>query len=147
MNELNAIADAVVTELAGHQFAQAFTPTRQTLPGFDLPELGDQLRVVVIPRSDQETFDSRTNTSVVWIVDVVALQKVDPGVEAQIDVVTALIREIADFMRFRRPAGLAFGSTWIGGVIEPHIDEKVLREWSVAMTRLQLRYRGFRHAA
>lgn len=147
MNELTAIADAVVAELGGHPFSEAFTPTRKTLPGFDIATLGAGLHVVVIPRADDDTVETRTSTSVVWTIDVVVLRKVAPDDEAAIDVVTGLIREIAAYMRFRQVGSLSFRCTWIGGRIDPHIEEKALRESSVAMTRLQLRYRGFRNAA
>jgi hypothetical protein len=97
-SELIAIADAVVTELNNHSFAQAFTAVRRYRPQFTLKEL-KTLRVAVAPRSRTTTAPERGS----YIerdheIDIGVMAKLDAP-ETDADAYMDLVQEIETYMR------------------------------------------------
>jgi len=98
------IADAVVAELNGHTFSQSVTAQRLYRPVFDLADM-KTLHVSVVPKGVEMQGASRTLVQHDYQIDVGVQKKLPTnpsGDNAEIDVLMALVEEIADFFRQRR---------------------------------------------
>ena len=129
------IADAVVTELNAHTFSQAFTAQRHYRPIFDLAEMQD-LHVTVVPKGLAiERLDRSRNQHDVQ-VDIAVQKKCQAADNAELDPLTALVEEIADFFRLRRLT-VCPEAVWIRTENAPiyapeHLDE--LRQFTSVLT-------------
>lgn len=93
------VADAVVTNLNGHEFSQDFNSERLYLPVFELKDMGI-LHVTVGMRSLSTTSASRGMTEKEIKIDV-AVQKKLSNIEGddETDDLMDLVEEIIDFLR------------------------------------------------
>jgi hypothetical protein len=98
-----AIADAVVAELNGTTFSQAFTAVRHYQPVFELSEMAE-LRVSVVPRSVASNGLDRNRDSFDYRIDVAVQHKIDPT-QGNLDALMELVEEIADHLRTQPLAG------------------------------------------
>ena len=113
------LADAVVADLAAHQFSQAFTPTRAYVPTIDLQEVKD-LVVTVVPNARSETPVSRADDQVDYTIEVGVQKKIsgDVNTSGEVDVLLALVLEIAAFLNRHRLTEAA-DMTWVGTENDP----------------------------
>ncbi len=95
------IADAVVTELNGHEFSIEFEAVRRYQPVFDLKDTKDLL-VSVVPRSKRTETASRGSVQDTVEIDVAVQQKIPQGDNDVPDALMDLVEEISDFFKQRR---------------------------------------------
>lgn len=109
--ELNAIADAVVTELNDQSFSQEFTAVRSRLPRYDLDEM-DTLHVTVVPKGvevDAEV-SSRAHQRHDFLIDL-AVQKKPAAAsdgsrdDTAFDALDDLLEELVDHFRSKKLPG------------------------------------------
>ena len=129
------IADAVVFELNGGSFSQAFTAERAYQPVFDLKDMKD-LHVTVVPKSVTTAMASRADDQVDCAVDIGIQKKLTSGDNAEIDALMALVQEIAGFLN-RRPLAAAGDVVWVQTTNEPifspeHLEQ--LRQFTSVLT-------------
>lgn len=91
------IAAAMVTMLNAHSFVQSFTASRKYQVKLDL-DTTKALTVSVVAQSKQTERSSRATNEVQYTVQVAVQQKIDPANEAQGDVLSYLVEEIADYL-------------------------------------------------
>ena len=98
MSIVTDIANAVVFELANHEFSQQFESKMLVLPSFESAEL-EILRVSVVPRT--LGIERATRASSKYAVDVdIGIQKRIVGTpEETVSEMGALVDEIADFLK------------------------------------------------
>jgi hypothetical protein len=98
------IADAVVAEINGHEWASVtgVVAWRHYRPLFDLKEMAT-LHVTVIPRAWSTVPASRASDQNEYQIDVGVQQKVD-GEVAGSDPLMGLVQEMVEFFRLRRLA-------------------------------------------
>ena len=135
MAVITDIADAVVTELNGHTFSQPLTAVRYYRPVFDLAEMS-ALHVSVVPKAVAIERLNRSRHQEDYQVDVAVQKKVDAVDNATLDPLTALVQEVADFLRGRRLAAYP-GAVCVGVRNEPiyapeHLDD--LRQFTSVLT-------------
>ena len=113
MSLVTTIADAVVAELnnaAPGTFSQTFTAARHYRPQFDLAEL-KTLRVSVVPKGIEISGLGRSSNQHDVSIDVAVQKKVAAADAAELDGLTHLTEQIADFFRLRRLTALP-GALW-----------------------------------
>jgi hypothetical protein len=98
MAVITDIADAVVEELNGHTFSQSFEAQRHYRPLVTLPEMAS-LHVSVVPKAVSIERLDRTSHQEDYQVDVAIQKKVDAVDNTTLDPLTALVQEVADFLR------------------------------------------------
>jgi len=131
------IADAVVAEMNGQAFSQAFTAERKYQPTYELPDL-QTLHVTVVPKSVTTAVASRSDDQVDYAVDVGVQKKFSAGdaADTEADELMALVEEIAAFLN-RRPLAAAPGVVWVRTQNEPifspeHFEQ--LRQFTSVLT-------------
>ena len=130
------IADAVVTELNGGTFSQAFTAERHYKPVFELPEM-KTLHVTVVPKGIETRLATRGLLQHDYQIDVAVQKKLSAGAadNAEIDALMGLVEEIADFFKGRNldSAGAVWVATENTPVYSPeHLSE--LRQFTSVLT-------------
>jgi len=130
------IADAVVTELNGGTFSEAFTAERHYKPVFDLPEM-KTLHMTVVPKGVAAAPASRGLLQHDYQIDVAAQKKLSSGAadNAEIDALMGLVEEIADFFKQRNLDSVS--AVWVATENAPvyspeHISE--LRQFTSVLT-------------
>lgn len=97
MSLLTDTADALVAALNNTSvFSQVFTAYRKLAPTFDLKEMAD-LHVVVAPRTDTRSWETRGEVRRTLKVDIAVAQKTVLDDEDGQDKVITLAEEIADW--------------------------------------------------
>ena len=99
------LADAVVTDLNGHEFSQEFTAARAYLPRFDL-EGGTGLQVSVVPKTDVREPATRAEDECTETIDIGVMKRLEKtGAEEiqEVDGLMDLCEEIKTFLARRRP--------------------------------------------
>ena len=129
------IADAVVAELNGGNFSEAFTAERAYQPTYELPDM-QTLRVTVVPKSVTTAIASRADDQVDYAVDIGIQKKLGENPDAEADELTALVAEIAAFLN-RRPLAAAPEVVWVKTANEPifspeHFEQ--LRQFTSVLT-------------
>lgn len=126
MSLLVEIADAVAAALNGGNFSQPFEARRLHQPSFELKDL-DELRVSVVPKSQEIAPISRASSAFDCAVDVGVQKKVDPADLPQVDALLDLVEEIVKHLNQRRLDGLpdaGFVSIkWEPVVVAEHLDQ------------------------
>ena len=135
MAVITDIADAVVAELNGHTFSQPLAAVRHYRPLFDLAQMQD-LHVTVVPKALAVERLDRTSHQEDYEIDVAVQRKVDAVDNTTLDPLTALVQEVADFLRGRRLAALP-AALCVAVRNEPiyapeHLDE--LRQFTSVLT-------------
>ena len=100
---LNDIASAVAGELAAHGFSLPFAIRRAYLPVYDLKDMAD-LHITVVPKGITVEPAGRNVSQYDYSVDVGVQKRLSSTESSEIDPLTALSEEIADFFRLRRLA-------------------------------------------
>jgi len=98
MSRIADIADALVEELNGSSFSQAFTAVRSTLPRMKREELGDTLWVSVIPGDWTTEMETRTEWKESHPVTVFFQKGLQQGIaeeQGEVDALVDLIEEVA----------------------------------------------------
>jgi len=103
MATITDIADAVVAELNGRSFSQPLAAVRYYRPVFDLGEM-QTLHVSVVPKGVTIERADRSRNQYDFAIDVAVQKKFQTGDNTELDVLMALVEEIADFFRLRRLA-------------------------------------------
>jgi hypothetical protein len=135
------VADAVVAELAGGTFSQAFTPERRVLPSFDLKDLAT-LRVTVAPNAVEVTGGTRSVSQYDCRVDVGIQKRLGRDLDAEVTHLCDLVEEIADYLR-KRTLAKAPHALWMRTVNEPIYAPEHLLEHRTFTSVLTLTYRAF----
>ena len=122
MSQIVDIADAVVEELNGESFSQAFTAVRAYVPRYEVKDLKD-LTVTVIPGPLAIEGATRGSEKYDYTIMVGIQKKVDDDTPASVDPLMDLVEEIADFLTGRRLTSVP-AARWEGtGNDEPFIPE------------------------
>ncbi len=142
MAVITDIADAIVAELNAATFSQPVTAVRHYLPQFDLKEM-QTLHVTVVPRAIVLAGGDRSRSQGDYSVDVAVQKKFETEENVELDPLTNLAEEIADYFRARRLVSFP-NTAWIkteqSVLYSPeHIDE--LRQFTSVLT---LTYRVLR---
>jgi hypothetical protein len=137
-----AIADAVVAELNGTTFSQAFTAVRHYQPVFELSEMMTELKVSVVPRGVASKALDRNRHEFDYRIDVAVQHKIEPT-QGNLDALMELVEEISDHFRTQPLAGYPEAHC-VEVANEPvyameHLDE--LRQFTSVLT---LTYRVWR---
>lgn len=132
---LIALADAIVSSLAGGTFSLPFEVQRGYRPVVELPALGT-VKVTVIPKSLAISAASRADGFYDCAVDVGVQRKVNPDEPAELDALMRLVEEIGDHLRFRRLEDLSVAA-WLSLENEPvfapdHLEQH--RQFTSVMT-------------
>jgi len=136
------IADAVVAELTGGQFSQAFTPERRVLPVFELADLA-ALRVTVVPKAVEITGSTRAIGQYDIQVDVGVQKKLGADLDAETAELCGLVDEIADYLR-QRPLAAAPYANWVRTANDPVYAPEHLFEKRTFTSVLTLTYRAMK---
>ncbi len=92
------IANAVVFELANHEFSQQFEPKMLVLPSFEPAEL-EILRVSVVPRTLEMDRVTRASSKYTVGIDVGIQKRITGTPEETVAAMGTLVDEIADFLK------------------------------------------------
>ena len=136
------IADAVVAELTGGEFSQAFTPERRVLPVFELADLA-ALRVTVVPKAVEITGSTRAIGQYDIQVDVGVQKKLGADLDAETAELCCLVDEIADYLR-QRPLAAAPYANWVRTANDPVYAPEHLFEKRTFTSVLTLTYRAMK---
>ncbi len=140
MSVIVDIAEAVKTELNGHEFSQAFTAERLYRPVFDLADMKD-LHVTVVPKGVTAVAAGRDRVQHDVQVDIAVQKKV--ANEAGSDELMGLVEEIADFFRLRRLAQYP-QAVWTGIENDPVFAPEHLEQMNQFTSVLTLTFRVIR---
>lgn len=136
------IADAVVTELAGGEFSQAFTPERRVLPAFELADL-TTLRVTVVPKAVEVTGATRSVSQYDAQVDIGIQKKLGANLDAEVGELCGLVDEVAEYLR-KRPLAAAPYAVWVRTANDPVYAPEHLLEKRAFTSVLTVTYRAMR---
>jgi len=92
------VAQAVVVELAGHEFSQQFEPKMLVLPDFKPVEL-EILRVSVAPRTLEIERQTRSSTKFLVTIDIGIQKRIEGTPEDTVATMGTLVDEIAEFLQ------------------------------------------------
>jgi hypothetical protein len=136
------IADAVVASLNAGSFSIPFTAQRQYRPVLDLPQL-QALHVTVVPRDVTIASAGRDRNQHDCRIDIAVQKKIDQERPAEIDPLMALVEQIADHFRLRRPEGFA-EAVWVRTENVPIYSVEHLEQHRVFTSVLTLTFRVLR---
>ncbi len=137
------LADQLASDLNGHTFSLPFTAERGYLPTFELPEL-NVLKVTVVPKEDEGKLDTRESSQHDYAIDIGIQKKTNTIDNGDLDPLTYLTREIADFFLFgKRPGAATLISPAVRILyLQDHLHK--LRQFTSVVT---LTFRGWRLAS
>ena len=98
MSIATQVAQAVVVELAGHEFSQQFEPKMLVLPDFKPVEL-EILRVSVAPRTLEIERQTRSSTKFLVTIDIGIQKRIEGTPEDTVATMGTLVDEIAEFLQ------------------------------------------------
>jgi hypothetical protein len=139
MAVITDIADAVVTEMNGHTFSQAFTAARSYDTTLDLKD-AKALHVTVVPKAVVEEAASRSAEQMDYILDVAVRLKPEAVSNSALDPLVGLVEEIAAFFRRRRLTAYP-GAICTKAPVEPVFSPEHLREYGQFTGILSLTFR------
>ena len=134
------IAEAVTETLKAGTFSLPFEPQRLYRPDFELAEM-KELHVSVVPRGLEMSAADRALTQDDVRIDVAIQKKLESADNAELDALTALVEEIADFLREKRQLG---GAVWLRTENEPVYSVEHLGELRQFTSVLTVTYRVMR---
>ena len=141
MSVIVEVAEAVKTELNGHEFSQEFTAERHYRPLFDLKDMKD-LHVTVVPKGVTLTTAGRDRAQHDIQVDIAVQKKVTASLD-EADVLMGLVEEIADFFRLRRLVEYS-GAVWVATENSPVFAPEHLEQLGQFTSVLTLTFRVLR---
>lgn len=141
------VADAVAAELnaapvSPATFSQTFAAERLVLPIFELADLAE-LKVTVVPRSLQITGSTRAASQYEVAIDIGVQKRVGKQVDDDVEALSTLVDEIADYLR-RRPLSGASYVAWVSIANEPVYAPEHLAEQRVFTSVLTVTYRAIK---
>lgn len=95
------IADAIVSELAGHTFSEPLTVTRRVLPEYELSQLKN-LTVTVVPKSVGINNITRESSSYNVAIDIGIQQKISKDTDADVARLSGIVTELVSFLNRRK---------------------------------------------
>ena len=134
------IADAVVAELNGGSFSQAFTAERKYQPTYELSEM-QTLHVTVVPKSVTTAIASRSDDQVDCAVDIGVQKKLGDDADTEADGLMALVEEIAAFLNRRALAGTP-DAVWVRTANEPIFSPEHFEQMRQFTSVLTVTYRA-----
>ena len=121
------IAEAVKDELNAGTFSVPFEAVRRYLPRLDLAAMGEALHVTVVPGGIASETAGRRQVRHDYRIDVAVQRKVAKADGATLDPLMALVEEIAEHFRGKRPAGggaaMCIGVENVPVYSAEHLDE------------------------
>ena len=135
------IADAVVTELNGGTFSQAFTAERHYKPVFELPEM-KTLHVTVVPKGVETRLATRGLLQHDYQIDVAVQKKFDTGDNPELDPLMGLVEEIADSFKGRNLDSA--NAVWVGTENAPVYAAEHMEQFRQFTSVLTLTFRVLR---
>jgi len=140
MSAVITLADAIAASINAQTFNPPVTAERSHLPIFDLGQVGDAIKVSVVPRSLTVANASRTLNFFDASIDVGVQKRVDPNDPAQIDALLDLVEQIGDHLRLKRLDTLP-EAQWLTSEHDPVLAAEHLERLSVFTSVLTLTYR------
>lgn len=140
MSVTTDIAGAVAASINGQTFTPPITAERSHLPIFDLGQVGEAVRVSVVPRGLAITNASRTKNFFDASIDIGVQQRVDPEDPTRIDALLDLVEQIGDHLRLKR-LGAMPEAQWLGAEHDPILAAEHLERLSVFTSVLTVTYR------
>ena len=138
MSIATQVAQAVVHELAGHEFSQPFEPKMLVLPDFTTAEL-EILRVTVVPRTLEVNRATRSSSQYTVGIDIGIQKRISGTPEETVATMGALVDEIAAFLKSRDLSQLP-AAQWHSLVNEPLYVPEHLTQKRAFTSVLSLKY-------
>jgi hypothetical protein len=135
-----AIANAIAASLNAQGFVPAITAVRTHLPIFDLGQVGDALKVSVVPRSVAVEGATRTSNFFDVATDIGVQQRVDPNDPTVIDTLLDLVEQIGDHLRLKRLDTFP-DAQWLASEHDPILAAEHLERLSVFTSVLTITHR------
>ena len=98
MSIVTKIAEAVVSELAEHEFSQQFEPKMLVLPDFKPVDL-EILRVSVVPRTLEIERQTRGSMKYIVTIDIGIQKRIVGTSEETVTTMGTLVDEISEFLQ------------------------------------------------
>jgi hypothetical protein len=106
-SQIVTLGDAIVADLNGQTFSQAFVAERGCLPTYELTEL-NALKVSVVPNQDEGRLDTRHLSVHEYTIDI-GIQIKPPDISnTSLDPYVYLTQEIVDYFQFERAHNASF---------------------------------------
>lgn len=140
MSAVIALADAIAASINAQTFTPPVTAERSHLPIFDLGQVGDAIKVSVVPRSLTVESAARTLNFFDMSIDAGVQKRVDPNDPAEIDALLDLVEQIGDHLRLKR-LGTMPEAQWLSSEHDPVLAAEHLERLSVFTSVLTLTYR------
>ncbi|MEQ9616663.1 MAG: hypothetical protein RLN60_01370 [Phycisphaerales bacterium] len=140
MSTIIDLADAITVSLNTQTFSPPITAERSHLPIFDVGQVGDAIKVSVVPRSLTVENATRTSNFFDASTDIGVQRRVDPNVSAQIDELLDLVEQIGDHLRLTRPATMP-EAQWLTTEHDPVLAAEHLERLSVFTSVLTVTHR------
>ncbi len=138
MSIASQVANAVVFELANHEFSQPFEPKMLVLPAFESVEL-EILRVSVVPRTLEIDRVTRASSKYTVGIDIGIQKRISGTAEETVTVMGTLVDEIADFLKSHDLSQFP-AAQWHGLVNDPLYVPEHLSQKRTFTSVLSLKY-------
>jgi hypothetical protein len=136
------IANGVTAELNAATFSQSFTATRKLVPFYPEEEL-TALKVTVVPKTYEETVETRQSSMLTIVIDV-AVQKKLSDIETDAPAMLQLVDEMMVFFKGRSLTTYP-NVRWMATQNEPIYSQEHLGQYKVFTSVFSLTYRVRRH--
>ena len=140
MSTVIDLADAIAASLNAQTFSPPVSAERSHLPIFDLGQVGDAIKVSVVPRSLTVENATRTSNFFDASIDIGVQKRVDPNDPAQIDELLDLVEQIGDQLRLSR-LGTMPEAQWLTTEHDPVLAAEHLERLSVFTSVLTVTHR------
>ncbi|HBT76489.1 MAG TPA: hypothetical protein DEB39_06095 [Planctomycetaceae bacterium] len=138
MSIVTQVANAVVFELANHEFSHPFEPKMLVLPVFESAEL-EVLRVSVVPRTLEIDRVTRASSKYTVGIDIGIQKRISGTPEETVAKMGELVDEIADFLKSqclqKFPAAQCLGLT-----VDPLYSPEHLKQKRTFTSILSVKY-------
>ena len=134
------IAEAVKDELKIHEFSQTFTAERGYQPVYELPDM-KTLKVSIIPKGVEIESASRTETWGDYKIDIAVQKKFAVGDNDELDALTTLVQEIADYMTMRNLQTASGTALWLKTENLPVFSPEHMEQYRQFTSTLTMTYR------
>lgn len=135
-DEVATAVAALLNDAPALTFGLAFTAETSDVPEFDLKGL-DSLRVVVVPKTDEEFVATRGSTNTDISVDIGIVQKFDDADE--LADLKALREAVKSYVRFKPLTSI--NGAWLRTVNDPIFDPTQYRQNRVFLSVVNVTYR------
>ena len=139
MSTVTDIADAVVAELNGHEFAQPFTAARAYVPRFELSEMA-ALHVTVVPKGVVLESAGRGLRQTDVTVDVAVQRRFETDESVELDALMDLVGEIVEYLHGLRLTDYP-EAIWLKTANEPIFAPEHVEQYRQFTSVITLTYR------